>query len=77
MSFRPDRPYNDLPALPPREDVETKAVLKACISARAALAELRVSGQLIPNQAVWIFRCSISVATLSTTNTATTPAFSR
>ena len=54
MPFRPDRPYNDLPPLPPREDVETKAVLKACIAARAALAELRVSGQLIPNQAVLI-----------------------
>src|SRR5687768_8387300 len=54
MSFHSDRPYNDLPALPPREDVETKAVLKACIAARAALAELRVSGQLIPNQAVLI-----------------------
>lgn len=54
MPFRPDHPYNDLPPLPPREDVETKAVLKACIEARAALAELRVSGQLIPNQAVLI-----------------------
>jgi len=54
MPFRPDRPYNDLPALPPGQDVETKAVLKACIAARAALAELRVSGQLIPNQAVLI-----------------------
>lgn len=54
MPFRPDRPYNDLPPLSPREDVETKAVLKACIEARAALAELRVSGQLIPNQAVLI-----------------------
>ena len=54
MPFRPDRPYNDLPPRPPREDVETKAVLKACIAARAALAELRVSGQLIPNQAVLI-----------------------
>lgn len=30
------------------------AVLKRCIAARAALAELRVSGQLIPNQAVLI-----------------------
>ncbi|WP_352965773.1 Fic/DOC family N-terminal domain-containing protein [Mesorhizobium sp. M1393] len=29
-------------------------VLKACIAAHAALAELRVSGQLIPNQAVLI-----------------------
>ncbi|MCV3242074.1 hypothetical protein OHD58_19430 [Mesorhizobium sp. ZC-5] len=29
-------------------------MLKACIAARAALAELRVSGQLIPNQAVLV-----------------------
>ena len=54
MPFRPDFPYNDLPPLPPHKDVETKAVLKACIEARAALAELRISGQLIPNQAVLI-----------------------
>lgn len=54
MSFQPNRPYNELPGLPPRQDIETKAVLKACIAARAALAELRVSGQLIPNQAVLI-----------------------
>lgn len=54
MTFRPDLPYNDLPSLPPRDDIETKAVLKACIAARASLAELRVSGQLIPNQSVLI-----------------------
>lgn len=54
MTFRPDRPFNDLPTLPPAQDIETKAVLKACIEARAALAELRVSGQIIPNQAVLI-----------------------
>lgn len=54
VPFRPDRPYNDLPALPPQQDAETKAILRACIAARAALAELRVSGQLIPNQAVLI-----------------------
>ena len=38
-------PRMDLPNLPPAEDIETKAVLKACIAARASLAELRVSGQ--------------------------------
>ncbi len=54
MSFRPDRPYNDLPPLPPKAEIETKAVLRACITARAALAELKVAGQLIPNQAVLI-----------------------
>ncbi|EJN02517.1 Fic family protein [Phyllobacterium sp. YR531] len=54
MPFQAQRPYNGLPLLPPQKDVETKVVLKACIEARAALAELRVSGQLIPNQAVLI-----------------------
>jgi len=54
MSFRPDRPFNDLPPLPPAVEVETRPVLKACIEARAALAELKVAGDLIPNQAVLI-----------------------
>ncbi len=54
MPFRPDRPYNQLPLLPPPVDIETRAILKACIEARAALAELNVAGQLIPNQAVLI-----------------------
>lgn len=43
-------PYNDLPPLPPEQDVETKIVLKLCIEARAALAELKQAGKLIPNQ---------------------------
>src|SRR5271157_3710329 len=54
MPFDPERPYNDLPSLPPSQDVETKTVLKACIEARAVLAELRISGRLIPNPAVLI-----------------------
>lgn len=54
MSFDPTRPHNGLPDLPPSQDVETRAVLKACIEARAALAELKTAGQLIPNQSVLI-----------------------
>lgn len=54
MSFQPDRPFKDLPNLPPEQDTETKAILRSCIAARAALAELRVSGELIPNQAMLI-----------------------
>ena len=50
MTWRADRPYNDLPLLPPTVDrVETRAVLKACIPARAALAELRQAGELLPD----------------------------
>ena len=54
MTFQPDRAFNDLPVLPPSQEIETKAVLKACIEARAALAELKASGRLIPNQSVLI-----------------------
>lgn len=50
----PATPYNDLPILPPQHDLETKAVLKECIAARAALAELNMAGRLLPNQAVLI-----------------------
>ena len=53
-TWRPDQPYNDLPALPPSHEVETRAVLKQCIAARAALAELKQAAQLIPNQGVLI-----------------------
>ena len=54
MSFRADRPYNTLPSLPPQAEIESKAILKACIKARAAMAELKIAGQLIPNQSVLI-----------------------
>ena len=54
MAFDATKPFNNLPALPPRVDVESRAVLKACISARAAVAELKAAGQLIPNQGVLI-----------------------
>ena len=54
MAFDPSKPYNDLPTLPPSVDVESRAVLKACIEARAAVAELKAAGQLIPNQGVLI-----------------------
>ena len=52
--WRPDLPYNDLPPLPPGTEVETRPVLKQCIAARAALAELKQAAELIPNQGVLI-----------------------
>lgn len=52
--WRADRPYNELPLLPPVVDLETKAVLKRCITARAALAELKQAAELIPNQTMLI-----------------------
>ena len=54
MPFEPTKPYNTLPSLPPQAEIESRAVLKACIEARAALAELKQAGALIPKQAVLI-----------------------
>lgn len=54
MTWSASKPYNDLPDLPPSAEIESKAVLKACIEARAALSALKVAGALIPNQAVLI-----------------------
>lgn len=54
MTFNPAKPFNDLPLLPPQADLETPAILKACIPARAALAELKQAGELLPNQGLLI-----------------------
>lgn len=53
-NFDPTKPYNDLPPLPPLSDIETKAILKRCIGARSALAELKQAAELLPNQTVLI-----------------------
>jgi Fic family protein len=52
--WRADKPWNQLPPLPPATELETKAVLKQCITARAALAELKQAAELIPNQTMLI-----------------------
>ena len=53
--FNPELPYNDLPELPPpAELVETTKILKRCINARVALAELKQAAELIPNSAVLV-----------------------
>jgi Fic family protein len=52
--WRPELPHNQLRALPPARELESRAVLKACIEARAALAELKQAAELIPNQAMLI-----------------------
>ena len=52
--FESGQPYNRLPLLPPAQDLETKGVLKKCVSARAALAALQQATALIPDQDVLI-----------------------
>ena len=50
----PDVPFNDIPPLPPEVDLESKGILKQCIEARVAVAELKQAAELIPNQSVLI-----------------------
>lgn len=52
MSFDKEKPYNDLPLIPPMIDLETKAILKKTISARAALASLDASNKRLPNESL-------------------------
>jgi len=77
MPFDPDTPYNDLPLLPPKTELETKAVLRKAIAANKALAELKGAGDLIPNQAILInsiplqeARYSSEIENIVTTNDA-------
>ncbi|OYT93205.1 MAG: addiction module protein [Burkholderiales bacterium PBB3] len=65
MLFDNQRPFNDLPLLPPSVDLETKAVLKQVIAARTALAELKGAAQLLPNQGVLIQAIGLQEAKLS------------
>ena len=65
MSFNPAEPYNDLPLLPPVGEMETRAVLKKCVAANRALAELKGAGDLIPNQAMLINAIPLQEAKLS------------
>ena len=54
MAFDPLQPYDDLPLLPPPQEVESKPVLKLCLAATRALAELKGAGGLIPDQSILI-----------------------
>lgn len=51
--WNPAEPYNSLPA-PPGAELETKAVLKATVKARAAIASLDQALQRIPNPSVLV-----------------------
>lgn len=50
MKYNKDEPYNNLPLLPPKEDIETKVILKKAIRANIALVELKNKAKIIPNQ---------------------------
>ncbi len=65
MAFVRETPYNALPLLPPSVDLETKPILRSCIAANKALAELKGGGDVIPNQAMLINAIPLQEAKLS------------
>jgi Fic family protein len=52
MMFNSLQPFNNLPKLPPKADIETARLLKKAASARSALGELKGVGKLLPNEAI-------------------------
>jgi Fic family protein len=63
--FDREQPYNALPSLPPNMELETKPVLKQTTAASRVLAELKGSGDLIPNQSVLVRMIGLQEAKLS------------
>jgi len=54
MNHNPTTPFNNLPDLPPKADIETKAILKKVIAASRALSELKGSITNLPNPYLFI-----------------------
>lgn len=65
MPFNPNKPYNQLPLIPPKEDVETRAILKKTILANRSLAKLVGSAGKLPNQSMLINSISLQEAKMS------------
>jgi len=65
MHFQPDKPYNDLPDLPPKAQLETVPVLRAITRTARALAELKGRTHTIPNPTILLNTIAMQEAKLS------------
>jgi len=65
MSFNKVIPYNNLPLLPPKADIETKEILKKVILAREALGKLKVANKRLPNESVLVNSVMLQEAKIS------------
>ncbi|MCF0073850.1 Fic family protein [Dyadobacter sp. CY261] len=65
MKYNPAKPYNNLPDLPPKGDIETKAILKKVISASRALSELKGAITNLPNLLLFIDTINLQEAQAS------------
>jgi Fic family protein len=63
--FSPSVPFQDLPPLPPKTEIESAEVLKLAIEARTSLESLRGACRLIPNPDLVLQSVTIQEARLS------------
>lgn len=52
MAFNPKKPFNELPLLPPKSEIDTKAILLKTITASRVLSKLNGSIKKIPNPTI-------------------------
>lgn len=62
MPFDPNKPYNELPLLPPPVEVETSEILKLAIDANRALSALVSDCKRLPNSGIFYSRLFLSEA---------------
>jgi Fic family protein len=65
VAYKPDKPYNHLPLLPPKAKIETVAVLKKTIVASRALSELKGAITNLPNPTLFIDTINLQEAQAS------------
>ena len=54
MKWDPNKPYTELPALPPIENLDTVPILKKCITSRAAVAAVNEASDHLPSKELLI-----------------------
>jgi len=65
MEYNPEKPFNELPPLPPKNGVETVAILKKTITASRALAELKGAITYLPNPMLFVDTINLQEAQAS------------
>ena len=65
MTYNPTIPFNDLPAFPPKADIETVAILKKAITASRALSSLKEAITRLPNPTLLIDTINLQEAQAS------------
>src|SRR5213082_107869 len=65
MMLDPLKPYNDLPLLPPKAELETVPVLKAITRATRSLAELKGRTHTVPNPTILLNTIALQEAKAS------------